>query len=129
MCVLWTPRPSTEAGGLPHAEPTREAEARAEVHGGPKHHGRRLWRVSGAHSPGFGDGTAQSEVGSATTTPVPQSIVSCTNFTPIFTPPLTINFAFLDLSWEQIPQCQWSLDGPVLQPPEQPKGKAGSERL
>lgn len=55
-------RPTSEACGFSHAEPTREAEARAEVHGSSEHHRCWQWWLPGAYQTGPGDGPAQSEV-------------------------------------------------------------------
>ena len=61
--ILSARRPASEACGFPHAEPSWEAAARAEVHGSPEHHRCWGWWLPGAHSTGPGDGPAQPEVG------------------------------------------------------------------
>lgn len=61
--ILSARRPTSEACGFPHAEPSREAAARAEVHGSPEHHRCWGWWLPSAHSTGPGDGPAQPEVG------------------------------------------------------------------
>lgn len=60
--MLSSCRPTSEACGFSHAEQTREAEARAEVHGSSEHHRCWQWWLPGAYQTGPGDGPAQSEV-------------------------------------------------------------------
>lgn len=76
-------RSTPEACGFSHAEPSREAAARAEVHGSPEHHGCRGWRLPGAHQTGPGDGPAQPEVG-APAPPVGSTVLGreCRAVTP-----------------------------------------------